>query len=34
MESSLYSLIVWIGLAIFTGFFLIWPFLKDTEKKD
>ena len=34
MESSLYSLVIWIFLALFTAFFLIWPFLNDMEKKD
>ncbi len=32
MESKFFELAVWVILAVGTSLFLIWPFLKDSNK--
>ncbi len=34
MNETILQMLIWVGLAVFTGLFLIWPFLRDTEKKN
>ncbi len=34
MDNEILNLLIWVGLAVFTGVFLVWPFLRDTGKKN